>query len=232
MKIAIFSDIHGNYQSLESIIKDIKNKEYDDVICLGDIIGLGPSSNECLKLINDSNIRLILGNHELYYKHMFKLKERDIEHDLWVHSKIKESINGVEKYELNINNFKILFTHYFYKDPHHFEDFHLFEKDNYKEVLDKLNYDYVFYGHLHEYRKDVINNKTYYCLDSSGCVKDNKTFYYVINIDKDIKLEKIDLIYDRDSFIKDIEKNNYPEREEIALKFYGLKIKDVSNKLI
>lgn len=39
MKIVVFSDIHGNLQGLESILKSIKK-----IICLGDVIGLGPCS--------------------------------------------------------------------------------------------------------------------------------------------------------------------------------------------
>ena len=46
MKIAVFSDVHGNYQATKAILDDIKNNNYDEVICLGDIIGIGPKSKE------------------------------------------------------------------------------------------------------------------------------------------------------------------------------------------
>jgi len=228
MKIAVFSDIHGNYEALKSIITDIKKRKIDQIICLGDVIGLGPSSNECVKLINDNNIKLILGNHELYYKGIFKSKEEDANHDEWIKSTIKEKIDGKEKYVININDIKVLFIHYFYKSKNSYESFHLFDED-YKQVLDKLQYNYVFYGHLHTFRKDKINNKYYYCLDSSGCLKDDKTFYYIITINDKVKLDKITLKYDRDSFINKLNSVDYPDRDEIALKFYDLKIKDVNN---
>ena len=67
MKIAIFSDIHGNLQALESIITDIKKNNYDEVICLGDVIAMGPNPKECLDLIICNNYKMLLGNHELYY---------------------------------------------------------------------------------------------------------------------------------------------------------------------
>ena len=57
-KIAIFSDIHGNLQALESIIKDIKEKRIDNVYCLGDVIGIGPNPKECLDLIINNNIKI------------------------------------------------------------------------------------------------------------------------------------------------------------------------------
>lgn len=66
MKIAVFTDIHGNYEALKSIIEDIKKLKIDSIICLGDTIGIGPNSKECLDLIIENNITMILGNHELY----------------------------------------------------------------------------------------------------------------------------------------------------------------------
>ena len=65
-KIAIFSDIHGNLQALKSIIEDIDKENFDEVICLGDIVGVGPNPKECLDLIMDSKIKMVKGNHEIY----------------------------------------------------------------------------------------------------------------------------------------------------------------------
>ena len=40
MKIAIFSDVHGNYQATQAILEDINKNNFDEIICLGDIIGI------------------------------------------------------------------------------------------------------------------------------------------------------------------------------------------------
>ena len=66
MKIAVFSDIHGNYQALESILKDIKGKKIDKTIFLGDAVSLGPDSNKCLDLLFKEKVTFIFGNNELY----------------------------------------------------------------------------------------------------------------------------------------------------------------------
>ena len=73
-KIAVFTDIHGNYEALKSIVGDIKKDNFDEVICLGDLTGIGPSPKECLDLVRKENIKLLLGNHELY-----QLKGTDID---------------------------------------------------------------------------------------------------------------------------------------------------------
>lgn len=65
-KIAIISDIHGNLQALEAIIKDIRSKNINEVICLGDTIAIGPNSKECIEMILEENMKIILGNHEEY----------------------------------------------------------------------------------------------------------------------------------------------------------------------
>ena len=39
---AVFSDIHGNYQALDTILNDIKNENIDKIIFLGDSVSLGP----------------------------------------------------------------------------------------------------------------------------------------------------------------------------------------------
>lgn len=43
-RFAIITDIHGNIEGLNAILKDIENKKIDEIICLGDTIDIGPNS--------------------------------------------------------------------------------------------------------------------------------------------------------------------------------------------
>ena len=229
MKIAVFTDIHGNYQALSSILKDIKKRDVDKIICLGDNIGIGPSSNECLSLINKSNITVIAGNHELYYtKGLDKLNIENInelKHNEWIHSIISEEVNDeLLEYKIEYNNKKILFIHFFLKnDKYPFESAHIFDDDTYKKVLKRFDYDAVFYGHIHNERTDIINNNVYYGLSSSGCVKDDNTFYYIVNIDDDIKVNKEIIKYDRKKFEHVLKNTKFPDKGHICDMFFGLK---------
>ena len=73
MRIAVFSDIHGNYQALCAILNHIKKNNIDKIIYLGDAVSIGPDSSLCVKkLISDADI-FILGNHEHYIIVMRKL---------------------------------------------------------------------------------------------------------------------------------------------------------------
>ena len=66
MKIAFFSDIHGNLPALEIAVK--KSGKVDGYYILGDVVNYGPWSNECVELIeNLENSFKVMGNHEEYY---------------------------------------------------------------------------------------------------------------------------------------------------------------------
>ena len=95
MRIAIFSDIHGNKQALTSIIEDIKNENIDEIICLGDTIGIGPNPKECMDIIIDNDIKMVLGNHELYYLEGTdiddEMSEGEIIHQNWVKKQITDN---------------------------------------------------------------------------------------------------------------------------------------------
>ena len=63
MKILVMSDIHGNINALEEVIKDAGKVE--KVWCLGDLVGYGPDPNECIKKIRSlKNCICLMGNHD------------------------------------------------------------------------------------------------------------------------------------------------------------------------
>lgn len=64
MRIAIISDIHGNLTALQAVLADIKLQKVDDIICLGDIVTLGPQPKEVLNTLIELNCVIIKGNHD------------------------------------------------------------------------------------------------------------------------------------------------------------------------
>jgi putative phosphoesterase len=66
MKIAIISDIHGNMQSLEAVLEDIKQEDCDKIFCLGDIAMAGPEPGKVVakiqELLNQGDFDIIQGN--------------------------------------------------------------------------------------------------------------------------------------------------------------------------
>ena len=64
MATAIISDIHGNVDALQVVFADIDQRGIHQVVCLGDIIGYGPSPCECLDLVMQRCQWSLMGNHD------------------------------------------------------------------------------------------------------------------------------------------------------------------------
>lgn len=64
MRYAIISDIHGNLEALQSVLAEIKKKDVDSILCLGDMVGYGPNPNECIDLIKEQAEVILAGNHD------------------------------------------------------------------------------------------------------------------------------------------------------------------------
>jgi len=66
MRLMIFSDIHGNLEALQGVLKDAAGRNIHRSICLGDLVGYGPYPNECVELIRSlKNCRCLAGNHDV-----------------------------------------------------------------------------------------------------------------------------------------------------------------------
>jgi len=62
MKIAVFSDIHGNCLALETVLADIKQVGVDQLVCLGDVIQGGPQPAETLAIMRELGCPIVMGN--------------------------------------------------------------------------------------------------------------------------------------------------------------------------
>lgn len=75
MKIALIADIHGNLPALEATIEDINKRQVDKIVCLGDIIGKGPSSKETIDICRKKCDLSLQGNWDAgLYKAYYNLK--------------------------------------------------------------------------------------------------------------------------------------------------------------
>lgn len=64
MRLAIFSDIHGNLPALEAVLADIGRQHVDGVYCLGDLVGYAPFPNEVTERIRQEEIPTVMGNYD------------------------------------------------------------------------------------------------------------------------------------------------------------------------
>lgn len=228
MKIAVFSDIHGNKEVLKAILQDIKENKIDEVYSLGDTIGIGPNSKECLDMIIDNNIKMVLGNHELYYLYgtdINNVSSGEIKHHLWLKDllgeKYKKFLSKCEiKIDTVINGKTITYEHFLLNNNSKFpfENIKIVKKDMTGVVLSS---DITYIGHEHKSFDKYILDKRLIDVGSSGCVKNDITFYTMLDTNK-MEISKKFIKFDREAFVNSFKNIEYPEKEEIGKIFFGI----------
>ncbi len=234
-RIAVFSDIHGNYEALKEVCNDIHNEGITEIYSLGDNIAIGPEPKETVDLLISNNVHSIKGNHEMYYLDIIKngttdIYESELKHQLWISKELgKRYYNYLNEldYEirLDIDGLKIYMCHYaFVSEEGVFKNYLGLD-----EVIDSSSFldieaDLYIFGHqhlsLHNYKDknvELIN------LKSSGATIDDNTSYVIIEINdgKYKTTEKI-LKYDKSKVIKRINSKEMPERDFVKKIFFGI----------
>lgn len=64
MRCAVISDIHGNLEALQAVLKKIESLGVDKLVCLGDTVGYGANPNECAELVREKTHLALCGNHD------------------------------------------------------------------------------------------------------------------------------------------------------------------------
>lgn len=63
-RIALFGGIYSNHLALQAAIEDARKRGVDQIYCLGDFGGFGPSPNRSLEILRNNPIRCIQGNYD------------------------------------------------------------------------------------------------------------------------------------------------------------------------
>lgn len=164
MKIAVFSDIHGNLKALKEVLEQIKVKNVDLTVFLGDIFQRGYEEIECLELLKDSEIVCLKGNCELYMQYGVDI-DPDVEYlrDYYDETRKKltsEHMQFIREmplfYESECNGHKIHFSHFLFSDIN--AAYPYFQLSDLKNgVFDKAcesedvtKYELVVIGHCHQ----------------------------------------------------------------------------------
>lgn len=219
MKIAIISDIHGNFPALKEVIKEIKRKKIKKIFCCGDIIGYASMSNECIKELIKNNVKSIYGNHEyallnddkLNWFNYYALKaliwhKENLKNFSWRWiKKLKEKII------IKIANKRIMLVHgspescfeYVWQDT---------SEQTFLYWLEKYNVDILVFGHTHIPFIKNIENQIVINPGSVGQPRDgnNKASFCIIDL-KNNQSEIIRINYNIDKIAVDIKRKGLPK---------------------
>lgn len=153
MRYAIICDIHSNLEAFEVVLSEIKKKNVDRIVHLGDVVGYNANPNECVELLISENVISIMGNHDAAVCGLENLQ--------WFNSAAKEAAIWTMK------NLKPKYKEYLIRQPKTLvlDDTILLShgspesRDNYIldamdairqfTVMDRLSVNLCFFGHSH-----------------------------------------------------------------------------------
>ena len=64
MRLALISDIHGNFSALQAVLTDAQRQRAEAIVCLGDVATSGPQPRQVVAELQKVGCPCILGNHE------------------------------------------------------------------------------------------------------------------------------------------------------------------------
>jgi len=65
VRVAVLSDVHANLHALQAVLAEVDAGGFDELWCLGDVVGYGPQPNECAALLRERATVCLAGNHDL-----------------------------------------------------------------------------------------------------------------------------------------------------------------------
>ena len=241
MKIGIITDIHSNIQALNKVLEEFEKLKVDNIICCGDIIGIGINPEETVQeLLKRKNILIsVKGNHEQYllnglpnevHDNKRNMCDEEIANHKWNHSKLsKQSIEFLKNMKssesIEIEGKKIYICHYpqnsngTYKK--HIKSPNINEL---KELFDVKQYDIFIFGHTHTCSINNEENKWYINTGSLGCpMNSNIAKAGILEIsDGKVNFSSINIEYNVKEIIEEINKLKFPFYKKILHIFYGM----------
>lgn len=153
MKIAIVSDIHGNFDALSAL-----PEEYDELWVLGDLVNYGPQPREVVEFVMEKADIVIRGNHDqclgygddprcsARFRAMAEATRRFSEAALTsTHKKYLRSLP--ERLELKRTRTRFFLCHATPSDPLY--EYRLPESDQWIDDCAELRSDVILVGHTH-----------------------------------------------------------------------------------
>lgn len=241
MKICIFSDVHNNVIALEAVLQSAQEVGCDKYVCAGDIIGIGPYPEETVKrMMSIPNLIAVKGNHDRYltdgmpstFPNSEGMDLEEMRHHEWEHGKLsKESIEFLQSLpncvRFSLCGLSFCVMHYCMNEKQEYVHFtpKPAERDLARMFRD-IKEDVIIYGHNHD--RCIVQTKKHIYINSGslGCPSnENIARAAILDIkeNKTVELTPLDIVYDVNKVISEIDKLQYPAYKSVKTYFYGVK---------
>lgn len=210
MKVAVFSDVHGNLIALQRFVEAASGRA-DAYLCLGDVVNYGPWNDECVDLVLSlPGIRILEGNHERLFRGDESLDhEIPLVQDFYRHSRPLFSRDGFLTQLLDHVDVGI------YRCTHTIAG-----RSIYPDTEIEIDRHYIV-GHTHhQYRIE----RSGFTIINPGSVGQNRKWIDAVDfliLDTDsggVQFESIP--YEVDRFVAELSRRGYPEQ---CIRYYSNK---------
>ena len=228
-KIVIINDIHGNLTALEAVLPKIKELNPDYIFTPGDIVGIGPHSNEVINVLKTlPNLYCTKGNHECYLLDGFynPASAFEVAHHQFIKSQVSIENRKFLKtipYEQHfiLEGFKICMLHYA-RLAQHFTPICWNPTGSDLEALyHDIDADIIIFGH--EHKASIIESPRLFINGGSlGCSNYNPGFAKMLLLTLDNKtyhIEEFKIPYDVERVKQDIVDIKLPDGDFINKTF-------------
>lgn len=228
------TDVHGNIDALQAAIDDIDGRAINHVYCLGDMISIGPFSNEVLGLLlAREDVTMLIGNHEEAI--LAVLDGRDPGspgterlHHQWIASRLDPAFAPILRAlprVLTVEHAgrRLLLLHY------HLDENGLFAPYDREPSVEKLETIYahteadaVCFGHHHPVHFFRSATRVYVNPGSLGCASEPVARYAILSCGANgVEVELRSVPYDNRAFLESYRRLDVPAGEFILDLFHG-----------
>ena len=234
-KVAVLTDIHGNAPALRAVMQEIGQRmDVDQIYCAGDMVSIGPDTNEVLDLIcSTPNLSCVAGNHEQYVVALATgrdpgLKGGELVHQGWIADRLdRRFLPFLEGLPLSRTfqhgGHTLLLQHYHLDTTGRFSRI---EKEPNGERLDALYSgsaaDVVCFGHHHPVHLYRSSRRLYLNPGSLGCADSPVARYAILDLSNEqAEVELRSVPYDNSAFLASYQRLGVPERDFLLAVFHG-----------
>ena len=212
MKVALFSDIHGNTLGLRAVLNHLQTQGGADIkFAAGDLLAGGPGGNETMDLLLEHDVRMLMGNHEVlasdpefYFQRVpekwLDWAQRDAD---WLKAnvssaywKLLEALPLSETVEFE-NGKKLFVCHAAPDDPWAYVCAQDVPRNVLQDTFGTVDADVIAYGHMHKHHMLWMDSKLMLNVASVGLRPDGLSAYTLLeNIDSRWVIQQFQIPYD------------------------------------
>ncbi|MFC7322734.1 metallophosphoesterase family protein [Halobacillus campisalis] len=231
MRLAFISDIHGNAQALDSVLKDIEKRNIDQLFVLGDISYRGIDPQRSVDMVRKLDAQVIKGNADEWIVRGVQdgevpeesIKGMNEEKDWSFSNMTSESVNYLRDLPEEINEeYEGVNIHAFHATP---KD--LFEVVLPTETDEGMNErlmanevaDIYIYGHIHKPYIRHIGGKIVINTGSVGLPFDGlaQPSYAIVDIeDGGVQTSIVRTNYDLEQLVEGVKSSDYPNKNLLS----------------